>query len=326
MSEQKWQRSSLRHLMDELSQLGYWLSHTTIARLLKEQKYSLKANVKRLSGSHHPDRDLQFQYIASQRAIFQQAGLPIISVDTKKKELIGNFKNPGQEWRQEATAVNDHDFEQDALGKAVPYGIYDLTHNHGYVYVGQSADTPQFAVEAIVRWWRENGSSLYPNADKILICPMQAAAMVAVHVCGNSNYRNNWQINLDLKSPFATTQQARPSGTRLSIVCLDPSVSIGQASHYEPLRSCSLAFGAPVLRLDYRSKLFWSRRCMRKVSKLPKRLCRLYKLCGIQFVHVGTTLSCRAKHNFKVRSYSFTSPKNRCLSVFICGEFRLIKV
>jgi hypothetical protein len=169
MSEQKWQRSSLRHLMDELSRLGYWLSHTTIARLLKEQKYSLKANVKRLSGSHHPDREQQFQYIASQRAIFQQAGLPIISVDTKKKELIGNFRNPGQEWSQEATAVNDHDFEQDALGKAVPYGVYDLTQNRGYVYVGQSADTPQFAVEAIVRWWQEIGNNLYPNTDKILI-------------------------------------------------------------------------------------------------------------------------------------------------------------
>lgn len=92
MSEQKWQRSSLRYLGDELSKLGYWLSHTKIVRLLKEQKYSLKANVKRLSGSHHPDRDLQFQYIASQRALFQRAGLPIISVDTNKKELIGNFK------------------------------------------------------------------------------------------------------------------------------------------------------------------------------------------------------------------------------------------
>jgi hypothetical protein len=129
MSEQKWIRSSLRHLMDELSRLGYWISHTTIARLLKEMKYSLKANLKRLSGSHHPDRDRQFQYIASQRASFQQAGLPKISVDTKKKEWIGNFRNAGQEWCLEATAVNDHDFEQDALGKAVPYGIYDLRHN-----------------------------------------------------------------------------------------------------------------------------------------------------------------------------------------------------
>jgi len=169
MSEQKWQRSSLRHLMDELEQIGYWISHTTIARLLKEMGYSLKANVKRLSGSNHPDRDRQFQYIAVQKAIFQQAGLPMISVDTKKKELIGNFKNPGQEWCRDARAVNDHDFEQEALGKAVPYGIYDLRHNHGYVYVGQSADTPQFAVEVIVSWWREFGQELFPNTDKILI-------------------------------------------------------------------------------------------------------------------------------------------------------------
>lgn len=169
MSEQKWQRSSLRHLMDEMEQIGHWISHTTIARLLKEMGYSLKANVKRLSGSNHPDRDRQFQYIAVQKAVFQQAGWPIISVDTKKKELIGNFKNTGQEWCRDARAVNDHDFEQDALGKAVPYGIYDLMHNHGYVYVGQSADTPQFAVEVIVSWWREFGQELFPNAGKILI-------------------------------------------------------------------------------------------------------------------------------------------------------------
>lgn len=169
MSEQKWHRSSLRHLTEKMEQLGYWISHVTIARLLKDLGYSLKANEKRLSGSDHPDRDRQFQYIAAQKALFQQAGLPIISVDTKKKELIGNFKNPGQDWCREAIAVNDHDFAQDALGKAVPYGLYDLMHNHGYVYVGQSADTPQFAVEVIVRWWREIGKSLFPNADKILI-------------------------------------------------------------------------------------------------------------------------------------------------------------
>lgn len=169
MTEQKWHRSSLRHLMDEMEKLGYWISHVTIARLLKKLGYSLKANEKRLSGSDHPDRDRQFQYIAAQKAIFEAAGLPRISVDTKKKELIGNFKNSGQEWCLDATAVNDHDFMQGALGKAVPYGIYDLKHNRGYVYVGQSSDTPQFAVEAIVRWWREIGKNLYPNADKILI-------------------------------------------------------------------------------------------------------------------------------------------------------------
>jgi hypothetical protein len=169
MSEQKWHRSSLRHLVDEMEKLGYWLSHTTISRLLEKLGYSLKANEKRLAGSQHPDRNRQFEYITAQKAAFRAEGLPIISVDTKKKELIGNFKNPGQEWCLAARAVNDHDFEQDALGKAVPYGIYDLEHNHGYVYVGQSADTPQFAVEMIVRWWQEIGKNLYPNANKILI-------------------------------------------------------------------------------------------------------------------------------------------------------------
>lgn len=101
--------------------------------------YSLKANAKRLSGSNHPDRDQQFRYIASQKQAYRNLGLPTISVDVKKKELIGNFKNPGQEWCLEARAVNDHDFETSALGKAVPYGIYDLAHNRGYVYVGKAA-------------------------------------------------------------------------------------------------------------------------------------------------------------------------------------------
>lgn len=98
-----------------------------------------------------------------------EAGLPVISVDTKKKELIGKFKNAGRTWCKEPTAVNDHDFEQNALGKAVPYGIYDLKHNRGYVYVSKSADTPQFAVEMIGRWWTQEGKTLYPTAHKLLI-------------------------------------------------------------------------------------------------------------------------------------------------------------
>jgi hypothetical protein len=169
MSEQKWQRSSLRQLADELAQAGHWVSHTTVGRLLREMKYSLKANAKRLAGAAHPDRQRQCTYLNSQKQAFLAEGLPVISVDTKKKELIGNFKNHGQVWCQEATAVNDHDFEQDALGKAVPYGIYDLKHNRGDVYVGKSADTPQFAVEMIARWWTTEGKDLYPHANKLLI-------------------------------------------------------------------------------------------------------------------------------------------------------------
>ena len=132
MSDRKWQRSSLRRVAEQLAEVGYRISQTTLRRLLEDMKYSLKANEKRLAGSSHPDRERQFEYIARQKRSFAASGMPIISVDTKKKELIGNFKNPGQTWRQTADAVNDHDFEQDALGKAVPYGIYDLKHNRGY--------------------------------------------------------------------------------------------------------------------------------------------------------------------------------------------------
>jgi len=169
MSETKWQRSSLRHLSKELKQAGHKVSHTTIGRLLHNQHYTLKANEKRLSGTAHPDRKQQFEYLEKLKAVYLAAGQPVISVDGKKKELIGNFKNNGREWCQKAAAVNEHDFDQDAIGKAVPYGIYDLAHNLGYVYVGKSADTPQFAVDMIACWWQTVGCLLYPNQTKLLI-------------------------------------------------------------------------------------------------------------------------------------------------------------
>jgi hypothetical protein len=169
MSQQKWQRSSLRHLSRELKAKQHAVSHTTIRRLLVKQKYSLKANRKRCAGAEHPDRDTQFTYLESQKKAFLAAGEPVISVDTKKKELIGNFKNAGRTWCQKAEEVNDHDFDQDALGKAVPYGIYDLNHNLGYVHVGTSADTPQFAVETIATWWQTEGKLLFPGKQRLLI-------------------------------------------------------------------------------------------------------------------------------------------------------------
>lgn len=131
MSEQKWQRSSLRHLSAELTQDQHPVSHTTVGRRLVKMDSSLKANLKRYSGATHPDRNQQFEYIEAQKRVFLEAGWPAISVDTKKKELIGNFKNAGRSGCLEAEEVNDHDFDQDALGKAVPYGIYDLNHNPG---------------------------------------------------------------------------------------------------------------------------------------------------------------------------------------------------
>lgn len=159
----------MRHLSAALQQAGHPISHSSVRRLLAELDYSLKANRKRCAGAAHPDRDPQFVYLESLKAAFLEAGDPVISVDTKKKEWIGNFKNAGRTWCRAAEEVNDHDFDEDALGKAVPYGIYELNHNLGYVYVGTSADTPQLAVDAIAAWWQGEGQFLFPGCQRVLI-------------------------------------------------------------------------------------------------------------------------------------------------------------
>lgn len=170
MSGQKWTRRSLRQINSRLGPLGHVVSHQTVGRLLKGLNYALHVNAKkREAGEGHPDRNAQFEHIAQERERFTTAGLPIISVDTKKKELIGNFKNAGRCWSKEPEAVNVHDFRSEAQGRAVPYGIYDLHKNWGMVVVGQSADTPEFAVTAIARWWDEEGVRAYPGAREILI-------------------------------------------------------------------------------------------------------------------------------------------------------------
>lgn len=169
MGEYKWTRNSLRHLSAELKSMGHAASRMTVSRLLRKQDYSLKANVKRLCGPAHPDRERQFEYIEAQKQAYVEAGLPLISVDTKKKELIGDFYNSGRSWLIEPQPVNVHDFRQDALSRAVPYGIYDLVHKLGYVYVGNSAETGQFAVDAIAMWWESEGRAGFGGADRLLI-------------------------------------------------------------------------------------------------------------------------------------------------------------
>jgi hypothetical protein len=169
MSEQKWVRSSLRHLSARLADIGHRISPPTVGRLLRHLGYALRVNAKNQEASSaHPERNQQFEYIQAQKQRFEAAHCPIISVDTKKKELIGNCKNAGQAWKQQPEAVNVHDFPQDAVGKAVPYGIYDLKHNRGTVYVGSWADTAEFAVTALACWWEEEGQVAYPQAKQIL--------------------------------------------------------------------------------------------------------------------------------------------------------------
>jgi hypothetical protein len=170
MSAQKWVRHSLRHLRAGLAAVGHTISPPTVARLLRQLDYSLKANRKeREARSDTPQRDAQFLHIEEQKQAHRDAQLPIISVDTKKKELIGDFKNAGRDWCQDPELVNVHDFPSDAAGRAVPYGIYDLQRNRGYVCVGNSADTPEFAVTAIRSWWEQEGQVAFPQASGLLI-------------------------------------------------------------------------------------------------------------------------------------------------------------
>jgi len=169
----RWTCKSVRNVERGLKKAGYSVSYRTVARILNEQEYSLQANRKTSEGKKdHPDRDLQFHYINDQAKQFLRDGEPVISVDTKKKELVGNYKNGGREWEKTGRAVEvlSHDFPDPEVPKAVPYGIYDIGKNTGWVNVGVDADTAEFAVESIRQWWRWMGKKRYPKAKDILIC------------------------------------------------------------------------------------------------------------------------------------------------------------
>jgi hypothetical protein len=167
----RWTSKSVRKLTGELQTMGHEVSHQLVADLLHEMDYSLQANRKTREGPPHPDRDAQFGYINERVQRFQEGRQPIISVDTKKKELVGDFKNAGREWRPQGNPepVRVHDFLIAGQGKAIPYGIYDLTRNEGWVSVGIDHDTASFAVHAIDRWWDLMGREVYPEAKSLLI-------------------------------------------------------------------------------------------------------------------------------------------------------------
>jgi transposase len=173
MSPLRWTLKSTRQLAEALTKKGYQVTHPVVGEMLKQLGYSLQANMKTLEeGNQHPDRDAQFRYINEQVTRCLKATHPVISVDTKKKELIGRYRNNGKEYRPKGKPekVKVHDFIDLQSGKAIPYGIYDVAKNLGWVNVGCDHDTAAFAVESIRRWWREMGSVIYPKAKKLLIC------------------------------------------------------------------------------------------------------------------------------------------------------------
>lgn len=167
----RWTCRSTRQLAATLGEQGYSISHQTVAALLEGLGYSLQGNRKTLEGCGHPDRDAQFRYIEHRVEAFQQQGQPVVSVDTKKKELIGDFKNGGREWHRqgESEAVRVYDFVDKVLGKVNPYGVYDPTANVGWVSVGVDHDTAEFAVETLRRWWEKMGRARYPQATELLV-------------------------------------------------------------------------------------------------------------------------------------------------------------
>jgi len=164
-----WTGLRLEQISEKLEALGLSVCPNTVRRLLEELGYALHVNRKSLSGSRSPERDRQFRYLQGQRQEFRRQGLPIISVDSKKKELVGPFKNAGRLWSTEALPVNDHDFRSQAQGVAIPRGLYDLGANCGSVLLGTSHDTPEFAVDAIAQWWRGEGRRRYRQVSELLI-------------------------------------------------------------------------------------------------------------------------------------------------------------
>ena len=210
MSPLRWTVKSTRTLAAELTAQGHQVSAGTVGDLLRAEGFRLQANAKTLEGTRHPDRDAQFRYINEQVKDHQDAGDPVISVDAKKKEMVGEFGNAGRQWRPKGAParVRDHDFASEAAGKAIPYGIYDLAANAGWVSVGTDHDTAAFAAESIRRWWNGIGRASYPRAGRLLI---------AADAGGSNGYRTRaWKAELAalaLETGLAVTVCHFPPGT-----------------------------------------------------------------------------------------------------------------
>jgi hypothetical protein len=207
----RWTCKSTRRLAEELQQRGHQVGRTTVHELLERLGYSLQSNRKTREGESHPDRGAQFEYINRQTKLFQRLGQPVVSVDTKKKELVGDFKNGGREWRPKGhpEEVRVHDFQDPALGKAIPYGVYDLTANAGWVSVGVDHDTAEFAVATLGRWWSMMGRPLYPRAAELLVMADGG---------GSNGSRNRlWKV--------ALAAMARETGLRIKVCHFPPGTS-----------------------------------------------------------------------------------------------------
>ena len=226
----KWTRRTTEKLAEELGSAGIVVCPNTVAKLLKGLGYRLRANAKKLNRQKDPGRDAQFAYIATMRQSFAQAGWPVVSVDAKHRELVGEFKNPGATWVEEPILVNDHDFPSQAKGVALPYGVYDLAANHACVSVGTTHDTPGFAVDNLARWWACHGARRYPRPGSCSCWPTRAAATGHVPGPGSTASSTASPTATASRLLFAITRAAPRSGTPLNIGRFPRSARTGRAS------------------------------------------------------------------------------------------------
>ena len=229
----RWTCKSTRRLAEELTRRGHPVGPHCVAALLKAAGYSLQANQKAREGGTHPDRNAQFEYINAQVAALQRRGQPVVSVDTKKKELVGDFKNGGREWQPMSVPeeVRVHDFQDKELGKAIPYGVYDITNNQGWVSVGIDHDTAQFAARSIRRWWEEMGAARFPRAGSWRSRPTAGAATAVGRGCGRWRCRG-WRTRRGWCCGCCTSRRGRASGTRWNTGCSATSRGTGGASRW----------------------------------------------------------------------------------------------
>jgi hypothetical protein len=235
MGQQKWVRSSIRNLSKQLKEQGHQAGHGSIARLLRKMGYSLQVNKKKQAGAQHPNRDEQFKYIAALKAEFLCEGLPVISIDTKKKELIGNYRREGKSWRRKPIETDSY-FVGYAKCVAVPFGIYDVGRNAGYVTVGISHNTAEFAVSCLVDWWKRHGQSAYAAANRLLI--------LADGGGGNGYNLRTWKKDLQEKLCDAF-------GLTVTLSHYPPACSKWNPVEYRLFSHISMNWaGQPLLNLD----------------------------------------------------------------------------
>jgi hypothetical protein len=292
-------RRTTTTIAEELGELGISVSPNTVARLLHQMGYALHVNRKQVSTNSSPNRNLQFEYLAELRDRFQHRHLPLVSVDSKKRELVGNFKNPGCRWERTPRRVYDHDFRTDSIGVAIPYGIYDVAENRGALVIGVSHDTPAFAAHAIAHWWRQEGSKRYAASRQLLILADTGGS----NGCRCYAWKTEIQSQLANSYALAVTVAHYPTGASKWNPIehrLFSQVShkiTGRASRWIPTRRSSTLPAPPEPKPAFRSPPISTAATIPAASSLPTIKLLPFACSPMKRCPTGTTPS---NHNCKV--------------------------